>query len=112
MFMIWNALPSPVTLRSETSAAVTGSPRRRAREGPEPRDPRRGGVERKAGHRQLVVPAQVLDDRDPGAEQAGVDRAYAIGHVVDVDRIDPDRAAPWSTSHRVASRVRNGASTP
>ena len=74
---------------------------------PRPRTFDGDGEEPEARVGELAETAQVLDDGDAGGQQRAVDRPEAAGGVVDVERVDPTRAARRPPV-AAASAARNG----
>ena len=61
---------------------------------------------------ELVKPAQVLDDGDPGGQQRGVHRARWAAGVIDVDRVDADQCGLLLGQPAAAAAVRKGFAVP
>jgi hypothetical protein len=77
---------------SRSRGRGSGNGRERAHgEGPERAQARRGGSEAGAGDGHLVETGEVLHDRDTGGQQQRMRRPFAVGRVVDVDRVDADQ---------------------
>ena len=84
------AHPAPLAPRRALAARAPHSTTARARTGKVPIPDTAGGTAENLNGRpvELIEPAQVLDDRDAGGEQDGVDRTLAGPGVVDVHGVD------------------------